>query len=83
MEQWRDITAISAGEHHVVGLKKDGTALAVGSNYDRRCAVATWRDLVLVTAGDYHTVGLKKNGTLTATGNNDLGQCDVSELLRR
>ena len=83
VEQWRDITAISAGEHHVVGLKKDGTALAVGSNYDRRCAVATWRDLVLVTAGDYHTVGLKKNGTLTATGNNDLGQCDVSELLRR
>lgn len=29
---WRDVIAITAGEFHTVGLKKDGTVIAVGDN---------------------------------------------------
>ena len=29
---WKDISQISAGQYHVVGLKSDGTLIAGGSN---------------------------------------------------
>ena len=72
---------ISAGGHHTVGLKADGTVVAVGD-------VPNWTDIIAVSAGGYHTVGLKADGTVVATEctgeqyfeqyfNN--GQCDVSD----
>ena len=83
--------AISAGGGHTVGLRADGTAVAVGSNkdwngdegafngkYTGQCDVSSWTDLVAVSAGDVHTVGLRADGTAVATGLNDDGQCDVS-----
>ena len=81
VERWRDMTAIAAGDYHAVGLKKDGTAVAVGTNSDGRCDVAAWKNLAAVYAGGRHTVGLKKDGTLVAVGNNSKGQCDVEKLM--
>ena len=69
---------ISAGHDHTVGLKKDGTVVAVGDNYYGQCNVSGWRDIIAVSAGDDHTVGLKKDGTVVAVGSNDDGRCDVS-----
>ena len=63
---------------HTVGLKKDGTVVAVGYNGDGQCDVSGWKDIIAVSAGYYHTVGLKKDGTVVAAGRNDSGQCDVS-----
>ena len=69
---------ISAGSYHTVGLKKDGTVVAVGRNYDGQCDVSGWKDIVAISAGYSHTVGLKKDGTVVAVGSNKFGQCDVS-----
>lgn len=79
-EDWTDITAVCAGYYHTVGLKSDGTVVAVGSNSEGQCNVGNWTDIVAVSAGDNFTVGLKADGTVVATGNNDWGQCDVSSL---
>lgn len=76
-ELWDEIAVretISAGYSHTVGLKSDGTVVAVGSNYDGRCAVSGWTDIVAVSAGDDYTVCLKSNGMVVAVGGNVNGQ---------
>ena len=71
---WTDIVAISAGTNHTVGLKSDGTVVAVGYlgmkdgyNIKAEDAFAHWTDIVAVSAGDAHTVGLKFDGTVVTT----------------
>ncbi len=70
-------TRIATGVEHSVGLKADGTVVAVGHNEYGQCNVQDWTDIVAVSAGNFHTVGLKSNGTVVATGHNDTGECDV------
>ena len=60
---------------HAVGLKTDGTVVAVGRNDDGECDVSEWTDIVGIATGRTHTVGLKKDGTVVAVGKNDDGQC--------
>ncbi len=72
------VSTISAGNLHTVGLKSDGTVVAVGKNDDGQCDVSKWKDIIAVSAGNFHTVGLKADGTVVAVGYNDNGQCDVS-----
>lgn len=82
MELWETIAVretIAAGSLHTVGLKADGTVVAVGENDRGQCAVSKWTDIVAIAAGDYHTVGLKADGTVVAVGNNKHGQCNLSE----
>ena len=68
---------ISAGDNYTVGLKSDGTVVAVGDNSCGQCNVNHWTDIVAVTAGDSHTVGLKSDGSVIVVGDNSYGQCDV------
>ena len=70
---------ISAGDQHTVGLKADGTVVAVGHKKSGQCAVSDWRDIIAVSAGSYYTVGLKADGTVVAVGDNQYGRCDVSD----
>lgn len=72
----RDV--VSAGKKHTVGLKSDGTVVAVGNNGSGQCNVSNWTDIVAVSAGLNHTVGLKSYGTVAAVGDNEYGQCNVS-----
>jgi len=74
---WTQIVQVSAGEQHTVGLKSDGTVMAVGFNWAGQLNVDTWTDIVQVSAGGAHTVGLKSNGTVVAVGDNQLGQLEV------
>ena len=74
----KNSASISAGGDHTVGLKKDGTVVAVGYNKYGQCYVSGWRDIIAVSAGGDHTVGLKKDGTVVAAGDNYYGQCNVS-----
>ena len=69
--------AISAANSHTVGLKSDGTVVAVGYNGSGQCDVSEWTDIVAISAGTFHTVGLKSDGTVVAVGDNYSGQCDV------
>ena len=68
---------LAAGGKHTVGLKADGTVVAVGDNKYGQCDVSGWTDIVAVSAGYNRTVGLKADGTVVAVGSND-GRCDVS-----
>ena len=70
---------ISAGLEHSVGVKSDGTVVAVGKNDYGQCDVSGWTDILAVSAGSNHTVGLKADGTVVAVGDNDDGQRDVSD----
>lgn len=76
---------VSAGDGYTVGLKSDGTCIAVGDNSYGQCNVSDWKDIVFICAaqtrpgfGRPFTIGLKSNGTCVATGYNDAGQCNVS-----
>ena len=70
---------LAVGGSHTVGLKADGTVVAVGDNECGQCDAKNWHDIVTIAAGDYHTVGLKIDGTVVATGSNKNGQCNVSD----
>ena len=68
---------VAAGVWHTVGLKADGTVVAVGYNEYGQCDVSGWTDIIQVAGGGYHTVGLRSDGTLVAVGGNEYGECDV------
>ncbi|MGB5925463.1 MAG: hypothetical protein WBH01_05140, partial [Dehalococcoidia bacterium] len=83
---WTGIVQVAPGGLHTVGLKDDGTVVAVGNDDDYRCgggqlAVGGWTDITQVAAGWCHTVGLKDDGTVVAAGRSVDGhydgQCDV------
>lgn len=69
---------ISAGDYHIVGLKSNGTVVAVGNNSHGECCVKEWYGIAAVSAGFGHTVGLRFDGTVVAVGYNEYGQCNVS-----
>lgn len=71
--------SVSAGDSHTVGLKSDGTPVAVGFNEYDQCVIFQWKDITSISAGGYHTAGLKSDGTVVAAGYNHNGQCDVSD----
>ena len=70
---------LDVAKFHTVGLRSNGTVVAVGNNDDGRCNVSDWRDMIAICAGSNHTVGLRLNGTVIATGDNSEGQCNVSD----
>lgn len=68
ISDWKNITAVSCGVDHIVGLKSDGTVMAAGQNEYGQCDVSDWSDIVAIAAGCYHTVGLRSDGTVLSTG---------------
>ena len=69
--------SIAAGGYHTVGVKSDGTVVAVGDNASGQCDVSGWTNIDQVAAGHDHTVGLKSNHIVVAVGLNTSEQCDV------
>ena len=79
---WDEIAirdTVAAGIWHTVGLKANGTVVAMGYNDYGQCDVDDWTDIVATSAGGYYTVGLKADGTVVAVGDNTDGQCEVSD----
>jgi len=68
---------VAAGFDHTVGLKSDGTVVAVGDSRWGQCNVGNWVGIIQVAAGHGHTVGLTSDGTVIAVGWDCHGQCDV------
>jgi len=66
---------------HMVGLKSDGTVVAVEDNDYRQCDVGGWTNIIQVAA-DGDTVGLRSDGTIVAVGcHYNTGQCYVGWML--
>jgi alpha-tubulin suppressor-like RCC1 family protein len=70
------VTAIAAGNAHIVALKNDGSVVAWGNNDYGQTAVpvAAQGGVTAIAAGESHTVALKNDGTLVAWGDNESGQ---------
>ena len=77
MEQGQSAPMVAAGYYHTVGLKADGTVVAIGDNSYGQCDVDGWEDIIQLAAGSLYTVGLKTDGTVVAVGDNTYGQCNV------
>ena len=73
---WTDIIQVAAGGVNTIGLKSDGSVVAVGDNEYGQCNVGNWTDIIQVATG-LHTVGLRSDGTVVAVGYNYSGECDV------
>ena len=71
--------SIAAGGFHTVGLRSDGSVVAVGSNEYGQCEVSGWTHIVAIAAKNTHTVGLRSDGSVVAVGDNEYGQCKVSD----
>jgi len=70
---------VAAGGYHTVGVKSDGTVVAVGKNNtgSGQWNVSGWENITQVTASWYHTVGLESDGTVVAVGDNYYDQCAI------
>ena len=77
LAQTTTIPMVAAGGAHTVGLKSDGTVVAVGDNEYGQSNVGNWTGITQVAAGYYQTLGLKSDGTVVAVGLNNYGQCNV------
>jgi alpha-tubulin suppressor-like RCC1 family protein len=75
--EWFDIIQVGAGQYYTVGLKNDGTVVAVGYCGYPWCNVGSWTDIIQIAPGYFHTVAVKDTGTVVAVGWNDEGQCNV------
>lgn len=59
---WDNVVAVDVGSFHIVGLKNDGTVVAIPGDYT--CRVSDWKDIVAISACDNNTAGLKSDGTV-------------------
>ena len=81
-----DYQVISAGHHHSLAVKSDGSLWAWGHNYFGQLGDGTTserhgpvkigsdNDWVMVSAGGYHSLAVKSDGSLWAWGWNYYGQ---------
>ena len=72
---------IACGTLHTVGLKADGTVVAVGDNKHGQRDVSDWHDMVAVAACWGYTVGLKADGTVVAVGDNERYDFDSQKMI--
>ncbi len=79
VSNWTDIVAISVSDMHTVGLKSDGTVVAVGKNDYGQCDVQDWKDIVAISTASGITVGLKLDGTVVVAGSDYNGKNNVSD----
>jgi len=79
VSDWKDIVSIATGGLFSVGLRSDGTVVAVGCNDRGQCNVSGWKNIIAIAAGGSHTVGLKDDGTVVAVGDDNFDQCSVSD----
>ena len=63
VSSWTDIVAVSAGVEHTVGLKADGTVVAVGGGVDGRRDVSKWTGIMLPEGRDAASPSEAKEAT--------------------
>ena len=79
---WTTYTQLECGFNHVVALRSDGIAVAVGCNRRGQCDVPDLEAgaaYIQVSAGYCHTVLLREDGRAVAVGDDRGGQCILPE----
>lgn len=76
LTNWTNMMSVEANSMHTVGLKSDGTVVAVGNNDSGQCNVEDWTNIIAVSAELGYTVGLKSDGTIVYAGENVKYECD-------
>ena len=77
ISNWTDIISISMKYNFAVGLRTDGTVVAVGENEYGECNTSSWDGIVSIATGAAITVGLRYDGTVVATGRLNNNHYDV------
>ncbi len=77
IEQWSGIVKIAVGNETVVGLRGDGTVVAVcpGRSDVGQCEVDDWTNVIAVNTNGSVTIGITKDGTVLMAG-------DVPEIVK-
>lgn len=73
VSQWQGMKEVEIGNHWLVGLKEDGTAISLGLTGFAPPDVSGFSDVESIEAGADFCVGIRKDGTLVFAGN-----CDFS-----
>ena len=74
-----DRACLSGSSSHSIGIKSNGTVVAVGKNDHGQCDVSNWDDIVAIAAGVNHSLGLKSDGIVVAASKTyDSATCLVS-----
>ncbi|MGC4053815.1 MAG: hypothetical protein QM757_32165 [Paludibaculum sp.] len=69
-----DLVSISAGDHHVVGLRKNGTVVQWGNAMQSPAAAQNLTGVIAVAAGGNGSFALKSDGTVVAWAVGDIPQ---------
>lgn len=82
---WSDICniSVSGARHiglHIVGLKKDGTVVAAGTNHNGVCNVESWSNITYIHTNTTYTYGVNANGTVNIVGADAFSKKDVSNI---
>ncbi|MBN9659009.1 MAG: hypothetical protein J0H49_12570 [Acidobacteria bacterium] len=75
-----DLVSISAGDHHVVGLRKNGTVVQWGSSMQSPAAAQNLTGVIAVAAGGNQSFALKSDGTVVAWAVGDIPQIPPGNL---
>ena len=65
----------------MIGLKADGTVVAVGYNSSGVCDVDGWHDIVAISTAMETTMGLMSNGSVVTAGINLAGAPDWTDIM--
>lgn len=68
VEDWEDVVQVAAGNHHTLGLRRDGTVYYAGSDERHRAQVEDWENVVQVAAGNGYSIALMADGSLSMAG---------------
>lgn len=73
---WNNIVSIVCQNATTVGLKTDGTVIAIGNKDFGQCNVQNWNNIVAVDRGAFHTAGLRADGTVVVAGGSIFRPCE-------
>ena len=81
---WTNVVAIARGLVHRVGLRRNGTVVAVADSESLGRMievrdVSEWKDIVAISCGAHCTVGLRRDGTIlgSGSGSTPFGWADI------
>lgn len=82
-DEWDNIVQFCTSEGHLVGLKKDGTVVAVGSNDHGECNVSNWTNIVAIQASSGCTIGKRADGTFVIASNDEKLKYNFDEVVNK